>query len=142
MKQTLKYSVLAFAFTLFGVQMQVHAQEHIALISFAGAANLPVWVAQDEGYFQRAGLVVDTKVTSGSVERVKELMAGHFQIMTSAFDNTVAYANGEGDIKLEGTYDLISIMGVHSGMNSLLSVPSVRSYAEIRGHAVAVDAVR
>jgi ABC-type nitrate/sulfonate/bicarbonate transport system substrate-binding protein len=120
----------------------VRAQEHIAMITFAGATNLPVWVAQDQGFFKHEGLDVETKVTAGSVEQVKELMAGHFQVMTSAFDNTVAYANGEGDIRLDGTYDLISIMGVHNGMNSLMSVPTVSDYAAIRGHAVAVDAVR
>jgi ABC-type nitrate/sulfonate/bicarbonate transport system substrate-binding protein len=138
MNRLLKICALA-AFISAG---SAQAEEHIALISFAGATNLPVWVAQDQGFFKREGLEVETKVTSGSVEQVKELMAGHFQIMTSAFDNTVAYANGEGDIRLDGTYDLISIMGVHSGMNSLMTVPSVADYQAIKGHAVAVDAVR
>jgi ABC-type nitrate/sulfonate/bicarbonate transport system substrate-binding protein len=136
-----KFIYMSFLSLLWSIN-SVYANDHINMITFAGATNLPVWVAQDEGYFARENLDVDTKITSGSVEQVKELMAGHYQIMTSAFDNIVAYANGEGDIRLEGTYDLISVMGVHAGMNSLMTVPSVARYEDIRGKAVAVDAVR
>ncbi len=121
---------------------KAHAQEKLSLIGFSGATNLPVWVAKDAGFFQREGLDVETTVTSGSVEQVRDMMSGRYQIMTSAFDNIVAYANGEGDVKLGQNFDFVAIMGVHSGMNSLVATKDIAKIEDIKGKIVAVDAVR
>src|SRR4051794_41877124 len=92
------------------------AQTKLTIVTFAGATNLPVWVALEKGFFAREGLDVTHEVTRGSAAVMNGLMSGQYQIGSSAFDNTVAYAEGDSDKKIEG-FDIKAIMGVHGGMN-------------------------
>jgi ABC-type nitrate/sulfonate/bicarbonate transport system substrate-binding protein len=79
-------------------------------------------------------------VVQGSTSEVKGLMAGNYQFGTLAFDNTIAIAEGQGDIKPDG-YDLVGIMGVHSGMNNIVTRPEIKSFQDLRGKSVASDAL-
>jgi ABC-type nitrate/sulfonate/bicarbonate transport system substrate-binding protein len=116
------------------------AATELTLATFGGSSNLPVWLALDKGYFTREGLAVKQEVVQGSSAEVQGLMSGKYQIGTTAFDNVIAIAEGQGDIKPEG-YDLVGIMGVHSGMNSIVTRPEIKSFRELRGKAVASDAL-
>jgi ABC-type nitrate/sulfonate/bicarbonate transport system substrate-binding protein len=62
--------------------------------------------------------------------------------MSTAFDNIVAYAEDQGDYKLPQPSDFVAIAGVHSGLNRLVVRPEIKTYADIKGKAVAVDAVK
>ncbi|MDB5650059.1 MAG: transporter substrate-binding protein [Hyphomicrobiales bacterium] len=116
------------------------AQTKITIATFAGATNLPVWMALDRGYFTREGLEVTHEVTRGSTAAIEGLMSGRLQFASIAFDNTIANAEGQGDVNIPG-YDLVGIMGVHSGMNKIVTRPEIKSFADIRGKAVASDAL-
>jgi ABC-type nitrate/sulfonate/bicarbonate transport system substrate-binding protein len=118
------------------------AQTELRMISFSGATNLPGWVAEEKGFFAKEGLKVSLAVTQGSVEQVKDTLAGKYEIMSTAFDNIVAYAEDQGDYKLPEPSDFVAIAGVHSGLNRLVVRPEIKTYADIKGKAVAVDAVR
>jgi ABC-type nitrate/sulfonate/bicarbonate transport system substrate-binding protein len=118
------------------------AQTKIHMISFSGATNLPGWIAQEKGFFAKEGLDVTLSVTNGSVEQVKDMMSGKAQFISSAFDNIVAYAEEQGEFKLDQPSDMVAIAGVHSGVNSVVVRPEIGSYADIKGKPVAVDAVR
>jgi ABC-type nitrate/sulfonate/bicarbonate transport system substrate-binding protein len=118
------------------------AQTEIRMVSFSGATNLPGWVAEEKGFFAKEGLKVPLSVTQGSVEQVKDLMSGKFQIMSSAFDNIVAYAEDQGEFKLPEPSDMVVIAGVHSGVNSVVVRPEIATYADIKGKGVAVDAIK
>jgi ABC-type nitrate/sulfonate/bicarbonate transport system substrate-binding protein len=120
----------------------VAAQTELRMISFSGATNLPGWVAEEKGFFAKEGLKVSLAVTQGSVEQVKDTLAGKYEIMSTAFDNIVAYAEDQGDYKLPQPSDFVAIAGVHSGLNRLVVRPEIKTYADIKGKAVAVDAVR
>jgi len=120
---------------------RAHAQTEIRMVSFSGATNLPGWVAEEKGFFAKEGLKVPLSVTQGSVEQVKDLMSGKFQVMSSAFDNIVAYAEGQGEFKLDQPSDMVVIAGVHSGVNSVVVRPEIATYADIKGKGVAVDAI-
>jgi ABC-type nitrate/sulfonate/bicarbonate transport system substrate-binding protein len=120
----------------------VAAQTELRMISFSGATNLPGWVAEEKGFFAKEGLKVSLAVTQGSVEQVKDTLAGKYEIMSTAFDNIVAYAEDQGDYKLPQPSDFVAIAGVHSGLNRLVVRPEIKTYADIKGKAVAVDAVK
>jgi ABC-type nitrate/sulfonate/bicarbonate transport system substrate-binding protein len=116
------------------------AQTKLSIATFAGATNLPVWLALDRGFFTREGLEVTHEVTRGSTAVIEGLMSGKYQFASTAFDNTIANAEGQGDVNIPG-YDLVGIMGVHSGMNKIVTRPEIKSFADIRGKAVASDAL-
>jgi ABC-type nitrate/sulfonate/bicarbonate transport system substrate-binding protein len=116
------------------------AQTKINLVTFAGATNLPVWTAIDKGFFAKEGLDVTQEVTRGSVAQLQGLMSGKYQFGSSALDNIVANTEGEGDTPISG-FDLVGIMGVHSGMNRVVTRPEIRSYADIKGKTIATDAL-
>src|SRR5581483_8253862 len=89
----------------------VWAQTKITIATFAGATNLPVWVAKEKGFFAKEGLDVTHEVTKGSAAEMEGLMSGKYQFGSSALDNTIAYAEGQGDVKIDN-YDMVAILGV------------------------------
>jgi len=68
------------------------------------------------------------------------LIEGKFDIALAAIDNMVAYQEGQGEVKVEGEIDLVAIMGINNGFNSLMAGPQVKDIADFRGRKVAVDA--
>ncbi len=121
-----------------GLPGQAFALTEIRLIGFGGGTNLPSWVAIDKGFFEKEGLKVTQDVTPGSKEQMQDIMAGKYQFASSAFDNVVAYTEGEGTDKFPD-YDVTAIMGVHSGMNSVVVRPEIKKYSDIKGKVAAVD---
>ncbi len=114
------------------------AQTEIKLIGFGGGTNVPSWVAIDKGFFLKEGLKVTQDVTHGSKEQMQDIMAGKYQFASTAFDNIVAYTEGQGTDKF-AEYDVVAIAGVHSGMNTLVARPEIKKYSDLKGKVVAVD---
>jgi len=116
------------------------AQTKLDMVGFGGASNLPIWVAIDQGLFRKEGIEVKLDRTAGSVAQMQNLMAGKYQIASTAIDNIVAYAEGQGDVKIDN-FDVVAVAGVHSGLNSVVARPEIKTYADIKGKPVAVDAL-
>lgn len=116
------------------------AQTKIDMVGFGGASNLPVWVAIDQGLFKKEGLEVKLDRTPGSVAQMQNLMAGKYQVASTSIDNIIAYAEGQGDVKIDN-FDVVAVGGVHSGLNSVVARPEIKSFKEIKGKPVAVDAL-
>ncbi|MDO9439404.1 MAG: ABC transporter substrate-binding protein [Beijerinckiaceae bacterium] len=136
---------LCAPFALAGVgqaqaQAAAPAPTPIKMIGFGGATNIPVWVALDKGFFAKEGLAVTLDRTAGSKEQIADIMSGKYQFATSAFDNIVAYTDGQGATKFDD-FDIVAVLGVHSGLNSVLVRPEIKTYADLKGKTVAVDAV-
>lgn len=112
----------------------------INMIGFGGAANLPSWLAIDKGIFAKHGLDVSLARTEGSMAQIQDMMADKYQIATTSIDNIIAYAEGQGPAQLDKPFDMAAIMGVHSGLNSVVTRPEIKRFADIKGKAVAVDA--
>jgi ABC-type nitrate/sulfonate/bicarbonate transport system substrate-binding protein len=115
------------------------AQSKVTIITFSGATNLPVWIALDKGFFAKEGLDVSHEVTRGSQQVMEGLMSGKYQFGSAALDNTIAYTEGQGDVKIDN-YDLVAILGVHSGMSRIISRPEIKNWQDLKGKVVAVDA--
>lgn len=115
------------------------AQTKLTIVTFSGATNLPVWIALDKGFFAKEGLDVSHEVTRGSEAVMQGIMTGKYQFGSAALDNTIAYVEGQGDVKIDN-FDLVAIMGVHSGMSRIVARPEIKSLKDIKGQTVAVDA--
>jgi ABC-type nitrate/sulfonate/bicarbonate transport system substrate-binding protein len=129
--------MLAASFAV-GLAAPALAQTDVKMISFGGGTNVPSWVALDKGFFEKEGLKVTQDVTPGSKEQMQDLMAGKYQFASTAFDNIVAYTEGEGTDKFPD-YDVVAIMGVHSGMNTVVARPEIKKYSDLKGKVAAVD---
>jgi len=119
----------------------VHAQTPLRVISFPGGANLPLWVAEDKGLFARERLTVKLSPTPNSVVLVQSLVEDSEDIAMAAFDNVVAYQEGQGEVKLSTTPDFFAFMGFSRGTVRLVVSPDVKDYDDLRGKTLAVDAV-
>jgi ABC-type nitrate/sulfonate/bicarbonate transport system substrate-binding protein len=114
----------------------------IRLIVFPGAFNWPVWVAQRMGWFADANLEVQLTPTPGSVVQLTGLIDGKFDLGITLIDNVVAYREGQGEVPAVGK-DLIGLMAHDTRtLPALITLPEVRSYADLRGRTLSLDATR
>jgi len=114
------------------------AQTKLDMVGFGGASNLPVWVAQERGLFAKEGLEVSFARTPSSGALFKNMMSGKYQIASAAFDNVVAYVEGQAEMTIDG-FDIVSVLGVHSGLVSLVTRPEIKGFPDMKGTTVAVD---
>ena len=115
------------------------AESTIAMTSFGGITNLPFWVAQDKGYFKAQGLTVEFAQTRSSTDQMRDMMADKYQIASTSLDNVIAYTEGQSDLKIPG-YDIVAFLGGSAGQNQVVTRPEIKTYRDIKGHAVVVDA--
>ena len=105
----------------------------VRLITFSRPAALAT--AEQQGFFERAGLSVQTDITRGSVEQIRGLLAGTWDIAHTAADNVMAYVDKErADLFVFAVLDL----GV--GQN-LIVRSDVNTYVDLRGKTLGVDAL-
>ena len=117
------------------------AQTPLRVIGFPGGANLPLWVAEDRGLFARARLAVKLSPTPNSVALVQSLVNDEEDIALAAFDNVVAYQEGQGEVNLSAAPDFFAFMGFSHGTVRLVVSPAIKTYDDLRGKTLAVDAV-
>jgi ABC-type nitrate/sulfonate/bicarbonate transport system substrate-binding protein len=129
------------SFVALGIASLVHAQTPLRVISFPGGANLPLWVAEDKEFFTCEQLAVKVSPSPNSVALVQSLAKDEEDIAMAAFDNLVAYQEGQGEVKLSTTPDFFAFMGFTRGTVRLVVSPDVKGYDDLRGKTLAVDAV-
>src|SRR5579871_5432722 len=117
------------------------AETPLKIIVFPGGQAWPLWVGDERGFFVREGLAVETAYTPGSVFQMTKLIDGEFDIAITNIDNVIAYDEGLGEVAVAGTPDLFAFIGGNTGMLSLYATPEIGAYADLRGKALAVDAV-
>lgn len=140
MKFRLPKSIYTAVFAAGAFALPAAAQTHLDIVTFGGTSNLPIWVAMDKGLFAKQGLDIKQDITKGSVAEIKNIMAGKYQIGSTSFDNSIAYTEGQADVKIDN-YDIVGVAGVHSGMNSIVVRPEIKSYADLKGKVAASDAL-
>jgi ABC-type nitrate/sulfonate/bicarbonate transport system substrate-binding protein len=112
----------------------------VNLIVFPGGFNWPIWVAQEKGLFAKNGLEVKVTPTPSSVFQLTNLIDGKFDIAMTAIDNLIAYREGQGEVPKPGP-DLFAFMGGDNGFLRLVTVPEVKSFGDLRGKTLSVDAL-
>lgn len=100
--------------------------------TFPNARALPFYVAVAEGFFARHGLSADLQFTKGSKSQRAALASGAADIVHSAVDNALAMIAAGNDVVIVG--------GGDSGTNEFYVQDDIKSFADIRGHAIVVDA--
>jgi ABC-type nitrate/sulfonate/bicarbonate transport system substrate-binding protein len=111
------------------------------LIAFPGAPNLPIFVAQEKGYFERAGVRVNVTTTPSSGYQAENLINGKFHVAGTAFDNVVAYREGVGAVTLSREPDLFAFMGATQVELAFVVAPDIASYEDLKGKTLAMDAL-
>jgi len=112
----------------------------LEVIAFGGGGNWPVWAAQEKGLFAKNGIAVKLSFTPNSVEQIRNLMSGKYDLGTTAYDNVVAYQEGQGETELPTQPDLFAFMGGYSGSLRFVTQPDIKTYAALKGKTVGVDA--
>jgi len=101
------------------------------VMGFAGAANAPVFVAQEKGFFSSRGLDVELAAAPNSATQIAALRAGRIDIALTAMDNILPYPG-----------ELFAFLGLNDGGRmSLMVRPTIRAAGELRGQPLAVDAL-
>jgi ABC-type nitrate/sulfonate/bicarbonate transport system substrate-binding protein len=119
---------------------RVFGSDTIEVIVFPGGFNWPIWVAQENGFFERNNVTVKITPTPNSEFQLTNLIDGKFDIAMTAIDNLIAYMEGQGEAPTTQTPDLVAVMGSDNGFLRLVSVPEVKTYADLKGKEVSVDA--
>jgi ABC-type nitrate/sulfonate/bicarbonate transport system substrate-binding protein len=133
-------AVLLFA-GLAHAQAPAPATVPLRVISFDGGWNLPLWAAQRQGFFEAQGVSVQLSYTPSSVYLVTGLLDGAYDVGLAGFDNIVAYQEGQGEAKVAEAPDLFAFFGGDGGFASVVAAPATRSFAELKGRTVSVDAM-
>ena len=115
--------------------------KRLRVVGFAGASNVPLWVGQERGFFAQQGVEPVFEITPNSVEMVRNLYEGRFDLAFSSIDNVVAYDEGQGEAGLTSNPDFVALFGIDDGMLSLVAAPEIRSIADLKGKTVSIDAM-
>lgn len=127
-----------------GVRAQSPAPQPIVplrVITFDGGWNLAVWAAQRQGFFEANGVSVQLSYTPTSAALVTGLYDGRYDIALATIDNFIAYQEGQGEAKLAGEPDFAVVMGGDGGFLSVVGGTGVKSFAELKGKTLSVDAM-
>ena len=133
--------VFACAFAAAGAQAPATPPAPLRVIAFDGGWNLPVWAAQRQGFFEAQGVSVQLSYTPTSVYLITKLLDGTFDLALAGMDNIVAYQEGQGEAKIPDNPDLFAFLGNDGGFASVVSAPAVKTFADLKGRTVSVDAM-
>ena len=133
--------VLALALCLGHAVAQQPAPAALRAVAFEGGWNIGVWAAQRQGFFEASGVSVQLTYTPNSAALVTGLYDGRYDIAMATIDNFVAYQEGQGEAKLAGDPDFVVVMGGDGGFLSVVAGPQVKSFADLKGKTLSVDAM-
>src|ERR671923_534949 len=110
---------------------QAQQSAPLRVMGFGGSANWPIFVAQDKGLFAARGLKVELAGAPNSAKQIGLLRNGQIDIALTAMDNIVPYPD-----------ELFAFLGINDGGRiSLIAAPGIKRVAQLKGRALAVDAI-
>src|SRR5438094_8082255 len=101
--------------------------------SFPNAKALPLHAGVAKGIFARRGVGLQLFFTENYTRQREGLAAGEFDLVHAAVDNAVAMVE-------TAKKDVVIVTGGDSGMNEFFVQGYVRSFADLRGRKLVVDA--
>ena len=134
-------AAFAVASVTASAQPQSPALANVRVLAFDGGWNLPIWVAQRNGFFEAQGLKIDLAYTPTSGFLVQSVLSGKADLAFATIDNVVAYQEGQGEAKVPDNPDLFAFMGGDGGFFSLVASPAVAGVPDLKGKTVSVDAM-
>src|SRR5215510_6733974 len=111
------------------------AQEpiQVRVNTFPNAKALPLHAGIATGIFERRGFKIELTLTQNSRSQRDGLAAGKFDLVHSAVDNALAMIEMAKE-------DVVIVSGGDSGMNEFFVQPEIKSFADLRGRILVVDA--
>lgn len=115
----------------------------VHVIAFKGGFNLPIWAAQRQGFLDAEGLDVRISFTPNSIYQMTNLIAGRYDIAMTAFDNVVAYQEGQGEAYVPDDVetDLFVFLGSDDAFLSISAQADIHEVADLKGRTLTVDAM-
>ena len=113
----------------------------VELICFPGAPNLPIFAALEQGLFEAAGITLNLTTTPNSAYQAENLASGKFHIAGTAFDNVVAYVEGQGAVAFAKAPDFFAFMGATQIELAFITQADIKTYADVKGKTIAMDAL-
>jgi ABC-type nitrate/sulfonate/bicarbonate transport system substrate-binding protein len=107
--------------------------EPLRVNAFPNAKALPLHAGLAQGFFARHGIALELSFTENSTRQREGLANGGIDIALAAVDNAVAMVE-------VAKQDVIIVTGGDSGMNEFFVQPYVRSFADLKGRILVVDA--
>lgn len=105
----------------------------IRVIVTPGISDLPLFAAQANGFFKKRSLDVEIVPAPTTTELRDGLAAGRYQIAHSAVDTAIA--------QVEASKQEVSVViGGDNGFFALLVQPEIRTFADLKGKTLLVDA--
>ena len=107
---------------------------------FPGGFNWPLFAGIETGTFARENIRTEVQATTGSVAQMTGLAAGDFEIAITAFDNVVAYVEGQGEAPIGAQPEFFAFLGSDNSFLRLVAQSDISGAADVRGRSVSVDA--
>jgi ABC-type nitrate/sulfonate/bicarbonate transport system substrate-binding protein len=120
---------------------QAPALKTVNAITFGGGYNIPAWIAQRQGFFAKHGIAVNLTYTPNSVYLMTSLIEGKFDMALTSIDNLIAYQEGQGEAPVKAPVDLVAFMGMDNAFLYLITAPQIKTFADLRGKELSVDAM-
>lgn len=109
------------------------AETAVRVDTFPNAKALPLQVGVEKGIFARHGLKVDLAFTRNSRDLRDGLASGKFDVVHAAVDNAL-------DMIDVAKKDVVIVTGGDSGTNEFMVQGDIKSFADMRGRILVVDA--
>ena len=122
---------MIFVFLILGWTRGVDAAPTRVGYSALGGAYIPLWVAQDEGYFKHHGLEAQTVYIAGGAVVIQAMLAGDIQFALAGATAPIRASLNGGDLKLIAT--TINAMDFY-----LVSRADISSIQELKGKKVGI----
>jgi ABC-type nitrate/sulfonate/bicarbonate transport system substrate-binding protein len=125
--------LLACALTLGAAGARADEPTRLRVNAFPQAKTLPLHAGIAKGIFERRGFKIELQLTENSRSQRDGLAAGTSDVVHSAVDNALAMVE-------IGKHDVVIVTGGDSGMNEFFVQGEVKSFADMRGRTLVVDA--
>ncbi len=122
-------------FLLLAVNANAQQKDSLPLRLNAFRVDAAIAAARARGLFASEGLDVKITITPNSTEQMRGISKGSFEIVSTAFDNVLAWSGREGAeiIAVAQTMDRVVL--------PLFVRPEIREWKDLRGKKLAADAV-
>jgi NitT/TauT family transport system substrate-binding protein len=126
-------AALAFAVAIVASPMRAAEPTLLRVNTFPNAKALPLHAGIAKGIFEKRGFKIELHLTENSRSQRDGLASGQFDIVHSAVDNALAMIE-------VAKHDVVIVTGGDSGMNEFFVQSEIKSFADLKGRTLVVDA--
>lgn len=137
MKKVLEISIIAGLIALSAAVAgcrQADGDERKLIVAHATWIGYgPLYIAQDQGLFRKAGLDVDLRVIEASSDAIAAMQGGRVDMVASTVDNFTLFAGNGADVTL------LAVLGESAGGDGIVAKNDIKTLTDLKGRSVAVQ---